>query len=201
MAKGSNPGRRRSPSRQRGSSFGNVLAGLIAGVALTLLSLAAYFYFGHPPVAVTDKAAIWEPLLTPIPLKARTRAEAKSAPFPASEEVFESGARTYRAQCAECHGTPGHDAPLGRVMLPRAQQFFAPRERRAVGAQAPGELYWKTAFGIRRSGMPAYSHTLTNTQLWQLSLLLHSAADELPDPVRRILTEGVPPPQPTVVQP
>lgn len=168
---------------------------------LTFLCLALYFFFGRPPVAVTDKAALWEPLLMPVPLRSRALSEAKAAPFPASEDVFEAGAHTYRAQCAHCHGTPGHESNVGRAMLPRAQQFFSPRERRSVAAQAPGELYWKTAFGIRRSGMPAYNHALTDIQLWQLSLLLHSAADDLPDPVKAILTAGVPPPQPTVVQP
>ncbi len=201
MARGSKPARGRSSSGHRGGSFGRVLLGLVAGVGLTLLGLAAYFYFGHPPVAVTDKAAMWEPLLTPVPLRARARSEAKPAPFPASEEVFESAAHIYRAQCSECHGTPGREAALGRSMLPRAQQFFTSHDRRATAAQAPGELYWKTAFGIRRSGMPAYNHTLTNTQLWQLSLLLHSAGDQLPDPVLAILTAGVPPLQPTIVQP
>ncbi|MGI4757978.1 MAG: c-type cytochrome [Janthinobacterium lividum] len=200
MARGSRlPAKRSSPRRQ--GNTGRVLLGLLSGVGLTLLCLLGYFYFGRPPVAATDKATLWEPLLSPIPLQARVRAEAKPAPFPASEEVFEAGAHIYRAQCAECHGTPGHEAALGRAMVPHAQQFFAARDRRTTAAQAPGELFWKTAFGIRRSGMPAYNHSLSNTQLWQLSLLLHSAGSDLPNPVQAILTAGVPATQPTVVQP
>ena len=201
MAKGYRSPAKRTGSHRGSGKTGWVLAGVAGGVLLTVLCLAAYFFVGRPPVAVTDKSALWEPLLMTAPLRSRARAETRPAPFPASEDVFESAAHTYRAHCAHCHGTPGHEAAVGRAMLPRAQQFFSPRERRAVAAQAPGELYWKTTFGIRRSGMAAYRNTLTNTQLWQLSLLLHSAADDLPDPVRAILTEGVPPPQPTTVQP
>ncbi len=185
--------------RRGGGKAGQLLLAFLLGVLLTLTGIVAYFYCGKPPVAATEKAALWEPLLS-VPNNIRARSAAKSPPFPASEDAFEAGARTYRTQCAQCHGAPGHEAPLGRAMLPRAQQFFSPRDRTSTVAQAPGELYWKTAFGIRRSGMPVYSHTLTDTQLWQIALLLHSAND-LPDPVRGLLLQGAPPPQPTPVQP
>ena len=168
---------------------------------VALLCVAAYFTFGSPPVAVTDKSALWEPLVQSVPLNARASAEAKRPPFASSEDVFEAGAKTYRAQCADCHGAPGHDAPLGRGMVPRAPQFFSGRDRRAKAPEAAGVIYWKTAFGVRRSGMPAYNHTLSDTQLWQVSLLLHSAGEELPDPVRSLLVAGYPPPQPSEVRP
>ena len=195
-------GGRRSPARKGRGTAGPVLAGTLVGIVLTVACGALYLWLGNPPVAVTDKAALWEPLVSSVPLKSRSKAEAKPAPFPASEEVFESAAHTYRAQCAQCHGTPRQESAMGRAMLPHAQQFFTRRSAasRSV-AQPAGELFWKTAFGIRRSGMPAYNRTLTNTQLWQLSLLLHSAGDELPNPVRAILDAGVPGPQPTMVEP
>jgi len=50
-----------------------------------------------------------------------------------------------------------------------------------------GETYWKVANGIRLTGMPAFGHTLSDTQMWQVSLLLKNADKELPDPVTRIL--------------
>ena len=40
-----------------------------------------------------------------------------------------------------------------------------------VSDDEPGETYWKVANGIRLSGMPAYTHILTETQMWQVSLL------------------------------
>lgn len=193
--------RKRVPVRHGNTGPGRFVAGLAAGLLLALAGVVGYFYFGKPSIAVTDKPPVWEPLLSPVPLHMRARAEAKPAPFPATEEVFEGGAHTYRAHCGQCHGVPGHESALGRGMEPRAQQFFAPHERRAAAAQSAGELFWKTAFGIRRSGMPAYSHVLTNTQLWEVSLLLHSAGGELPAPVRAILVEGAPAPQPTTVVP
>ncbi len=195
------PGRKRPPIRQRQAGTRPFLAGLGTGVALLSLATLLYLLLGRPPVAVTDKPALWEPLLTTVPLQQRVRAEAKAPPFPASEEVFESGARLYRVRCAECHGVPGQSAALGRAMSPRAEQFFAARAQQGAVAESAGELFWKTAFGIRHSGMPAYNRTLSNTELWQVSLLLHSAGGSLPDPVRAILMQGLASPQPTLVVP
>ena len=188
MAKPTQPPRRTAKRARGPGSTGKLLLGLVLGIALTLSGIAAYFYFGKPPVAVTDRSALWEHPLHSIPLGTRMAADAREPPFPASEDAFEAGARTYRAQCASCHGTPGRESALGKSMAPRAQQFFSVRDRKSTAAQSPGELYWKSAFGLRRSGMPAYNHTLTETQLWQTSLLLHSANDDLPDPVRNLLT-------------
>jgi hypothetical protein len=37
--------------------------------------------------------------------------------------------------------------------------------------------------------MPSYRHTLSETQMWQVSLLLKNADQQLPDPVLRLLQE------------
>jgi mono/diheme cytochrome c family protein len=44
------------------------------------------------------------------------------------------------------------------------------------------------ANGIRLTGMPAFNHVLTDTQMWQVTLLLKNADQQLPDPVMKILT-------------
>ena len=44
--------------------------------------------------------------------------------------------------------------------------------------------------GIRLTGMPAYGHVLTDTQSWQIALLLKNADQPLPDPVREILAKA-----------
>jgi mono/diheme cytochrome c family protein len=201
MAKQTKPAARSNASRRSGGgSVGKVLLGMLIGSGLVIVGVVLYFYFGSPAVAVTDGAPLWEPLIQSIPLKSRATAESKTPPFSESEDVFEAAAKTYRAHCVQCHGSPAHDAPMGRIMSPHAPQFFT-HDKKATSAQDAGELYWKTTYGIRRSGMPAYSRTLTDTQLWQIALLLHSAGDELPDPVRALLTQGDPAPQPTVVKP
>ena len=184
-------GRRRSAPARRSAGLGKLFLGVLIGIALTLVAIPVYFYFGHPPVAIADKPALWEHLAERVAVDRRIQHDTKPAPFPADEEVFEGAARTYRSQCAQCHGTPSQDAQVGAAMIPRAQQFFT-RDRKTTAAKAAGDLYWATAFGIRRSGMPAYRKSLTNTQLWQLALLLHSADQDLPDPVRDLLRPTIP---------
>jgi mono/diheme cytochrome c family protein len=44
------------------------------------------------------------------------------------------------------------------------------------------------ANGIRLTGMPAFNHVLSDTQMWQVTLLLKNADQQLPDPVIKILT-------------
>jgi mono/diheme cytochrome c family protein len=65
-----------------------------------------------------------------------------------------------------------------------------------VSDDPPGETYWKVANGIRLSGMPSYKDVLTETQMWQVSLLLANADKPLPPAAVDILN-GLPPPAPT----
>lgn len=104
------------------------------------------------------------------------------APFGTSEDVFEAGARLYAARCASCHGTPTRDA----ASSPTAPQLWR-KARHTAAAEAPGDLYTQIAAGAPAKGMPAYARVLTDTQIWQVALLLENAEVELPDPVVALL--------------
>jgi len=49
-----------------------------------------------------------------------------------------------------------------------------------VSDDPPGETYWKVANGIRLTGMPSYKDILSDTAMWQVSLLLANADKPLP---------------------
>jgi mono/diheme cytochrome c family protein len=66
-----------------------------------------------------------------------------------------------------------------------------------VSDDPPGETYWKVANGIRLSGMPSYKNVLTETEMWQVSLLLANADKPLPPAAVDILN-GVAAPPPAV---
>jgi len=173
-----------------GGGFGKFLLGFLLGIALIAAGLFAYLKFGALPVAVADKAFPFEKEIVYLPLNSRIDREMKAAPFGISEDVFESGAHVYRAQCASCHGTPGHDVAFAKHMFPQAPQLWKKHGDDAVvgvSDDEPGETYWKVANGIRLSGMPAFSHVLSSTEMWQVSLLLKNADKELPGPVSQIL--------------
>jgi thiosulfate dehydrogenase len=177
---------------KKGSSggFGKVFLGFLLGIVAVSVGLFAYLKFGPLPVAVADAPLPFEKQIVRLPLNARIEREVKNAPFGISEDVFESGARVYRAQCASCHGTPGHDVAYAKHMFPSAPQLWKAHGTRGVvgvSDDEAGETYWKVANGIRLSGMPSYSKVLTDTEMWQVTLLLKNADKELPGPVATIL--------------
>ena len=98
--------------------FGKIFLGFLLGIAVVAIGLFAYLKFGPLPVAVADAPLPFEKQIVKLPLNARIERETKTAPFGISEDVFESGAHVYRAQCASCHGTPGHDVALCEVHVP-----------------------------------------------------------------------------------
>jgi thiosulfate dehydrogenase len=174
--------------------FGKLFLGFLLGVVAVVAGLFAYLKLGPLPVAVADAPFPMEKQIVALPLNARIERESKTAPFGISEDVFEAGAHVYRAQCASCHGTPGHDVGFAKNMFPMAPQLWKKHREGVVGVSddEPGETYWKVANGIRLSGMPSYKHILSDTQMWQVSLLLKNADKELPSPVTQILNSPTP---------
>jgi mono/diheme cytochrome c family protein len=61
-----------------------------------------------------------------------------------------------------------------------------------VSDDPPGETYWKVANGIRLTGMPAYKGILTETEMWDVSLLLANADKPLPPEALEILKNAAP---------
>ena len=155
-----------------------VLLGFVLGLAAVLLGALLYFGLGLAPVATSDPPMPMERLLAGIALHARISKEApKQAPIPADQPNLVAGARIYREQCAVCHGLSGQpETALAKGMFPHPPQLFTGH---GVTDDPPGETYWKAANGIRLTGMPGYKGSLSDTQLWQVSLMLTNA-DKLP---------------------
>lgn len=176
-----------SDGRSR-SAFGP----FVLGILFTFLALfaGAYLYlrYGHPPVSTADPAFPMEAQIVHVPLGARIAREIQQPPFGTSEDGFEAAAKLYSTSCASCHGTPGHDSPYAKWMYPSAPQLFK-KHGNTVGVadDDAGESYWKIKNGIRLTGMPAYSHLYSETQMWQLALLVKNADQPLPDPVLHLL--------------
>jgi len=169
-----------------------ILLGFALAIVVIVVAVAIYFRWGSPPVATADKPFPFEKTIVQVPLDARIARQEQTPQFGISEDVYEGGAKIYKADCADCHGTPGHDVPFAKYMYPAAPQLW---KKHATGGvvgvsdDEPGETYWKVANGIRLTGMPAFNHVLTDTQMWQVTLLLKNADQQLPDPVMAILTK------------
>ena len=161
-----------------------ILLGIVLGCALFPATILLWLQYGKPPVAVADKPFFKEEALTRAPLQYRVPREApKAAPILADEENLVAGAHIYREQCSVCHGLHGKQASVGTRMYPMATPMWEKRSIEdvvGVSSVPAGETYWKISHGIRLSGMPAYQGVLTDTELWQVSLLLANANKPLP---------------------
>jgi mono/diheme cytochrome c family protein len=178
-------------SRGEGGGWGKVLLGFVLAMVVLAVGIGVYLRWGSPPVATADKPFPFEQAIVSVPLNARIARQMQTAPFGIDEDVYEGGAKVYRADCAACHGTPGHDVPYATYMYPPPPQLWkkhATGNVVGVSDDDAGETYWKVANGIRLTGMPAFNHVLTDTQMWQVTLLLKNADQQLPDPVMKILT-------------
>jgi thiosulfate dehydrogenase len=164
--------------------------GFIAAIALLAAGGLGYVALGLAPVATSSAPLPFEGLITGIALNARVNKEApKSSPIQASDEVYAAGAQIYRHNCAVCHGLPGQDqTAIAKGEFPKPPELF---KGEGVTNDPAGVTYWKVSNGIRLTGMPGFSGSLSTDQMWKVSLLL-SNADNLPATVRTALQAPLP---------
>ena len=163
------------------------VAGLIFGVLAIVVGGYLYFTTGMVPVAVTDPDMPFEKMLAHKALSARIDKEMpKNIPISAPDEAtYVGGASVYRDNCSVCHGLPGQEETnIAKGMYPHPPQLF---KGKGVTDDEVGESYWKVANGIRLTGMPGFRGKLSETEMWQVSLLV-AKADRLPDAAKQTLT-------------
>ena len=165
------------------------LFGFIAALLLMVAGVVAYVELGLAPVATSSAPLPFEKMITGAALDARVKKEApKVSPIQPSDEVYAAGARIFRSNCAVCHGLPGQEqTAIAKGEFPKPPELL---KGKGVTEDPTGETYWKVANGIRLTGMPGFSGSLSAEQMWQGSLLL-SNADKLPASVQTALQKTV----------
>ncbi len=103
------------------------------------------------------------------------RAPKSMNPISPTDANLIAGMKIYQANCAGCHGDIDHPrAALADALYPRAPQFVE---------DAPDMLAYQNFYivqhGIRLSGMPAWGQSLSEQQMWQVTMFL-SHMDRLP---------------------
>jgi thiosulfate dehydrogenase len=163
------------------------LLGFLTAIVVLVIGAAAYLRLGFAPVATASPPLPFERLVTRMALHARIDKEAPtSSPIQPTVAAYAAGARTYRKHCAVCHGLPGEEpTAIAKGEFPKPPALF---KGKGVTDDSAGETYWKVANGIRLTGMPGFTGSLTTEQMWQVSLLLANA-DKLPPDVNDALME------------
>lgn len=117
------------------------------------------------------------------------------SPIPASPENLVAGAKLYGEQCAVCHGaSDAKPSVIAKGLYIESPQLA----KDGVEDDPVGETYYKIDHGYRLTPMPAFSKTLSQTEIWQLALFLKNM-DKLPpaaDAEFKKIPSQAPPPKP-----
>ncbi len=167
--------------------------GLLLGFLIVPFGLYLYMTGGSAPVATTDSDMPFENYFAHKALDKRIAKDMpKIVPIQPTEANYLAGADLYKQHCAVCHGLPlSPKSAIATGMYPHPPVLL---EGKGVTDDEPGESYWKIFNGIRLSGMPGFSKSLTETQMWQIALLIANA-DKLPPSAKASL---VAPPAPSL---
>jgi thiosulfate dehydrogenase len=163
------------------------LVGIIVGIGVVLV--AGYFFLARGGLQMTTKGG-------PLPMERYLAHTALSAsigqsaqdqsPLPADETNLLAGATIYQHNgCAGCHGRmdqPG--SGMAKRVYPNTPPLLPPSK--GVTDDPEGTTHWVVKNGIRFSAMPSFEGKLTDSEIWQVTLLLRNA-DKLPAPVQDAL--------------
>jgi len=169
---------------------GKFVLGVIVGLVLVVAGMYFYFSTGSAPVATSATPMPFEKMLAHKALNAVIEKEMpKSIPIKVDESAYSAGVQIYRQNCAVCHGLPGQqETEIAHGMFPYPPQLF---KGHGVTDDPAGETYWKAANGIRLTGMPGFKGSLSETELWEVSVML-ADADKLPAAVKDSLANNKP---------
>ena len=172
-----------------------LLVGVVIGILLVLGAIFFYFATGRAPVATAAPNMPFERKMANMALHAYLDKLPHPSPqVPADEKNLLEGAKVYKENCAVCHGLPGQSpTAIAGGMAPRPPHLF---KGTGVTDDDEWETYWKAEGGIRMTGMPAFKGSLTETQIWQVTVLVKNA-DKISPAVRAELVGTPPTPAPT----
>jgi mono/diheme cytochrome c family protein len=152
-------------------SMKNFFAGILAAFAGIVLVGYVAAIAGLIPANADAKPSRVERWFAQTALQATIRRQSpeRENPLAATDANLIAGVRMYKQNCAVCHGGAKAEATnIARGLYQRPPQLA----KDGVEDDPASVTYWKIAHGIRLTGMPAFSKTLTDTQVWQIALFL-----------------------------
>ena len=110
-----------------------------------------------------------------------------ASPLPADETNFLAGAKVYMQACAGCHGKLDQAEGGAKNFYPKPPPLLPPGT--GVTDDPVGATHWVVKNGVRFSAMPSFGQKLSDTEIWQVSLVLQNA-NKLPDSVKDSLRQS-----------
>jgi len=166
--------------------LGGFVLGIVTTVAILFIGGYLFITGGGAPMETTAAPLPLEKTVAKLALKASLHGAADlKDTLPLNDENLLAGAKTYKENCAVCHGIPGLPATaIAKGMFPPPPQLFEHDDM--VTDDPEGVTFWKVTHGIRLSGMPGFASMLPDEQRWQVSMLL-AHGDKLPPSVQSAL--------------
>jgi mono/diheme cytochrome c family protein len=161
--------------------MGKILLGVLITVVILALAALGFATLGFFPTRANVEPPHWERhfAMGAVDASMERHAPRVTNPLTPTDQNLEDGMKLYTMNCALCHG--GLDrkpATLANSFYPPAPNFIS---------DPPDDPEWHTFYtirtGIRYSGMPAWDKTLSEDEMWKITMLL-SHMDKLPPAVQ-----------------
>src|ERR1700686_5512214 len=157
--------------------MGKFILGVIITLLVLILGGLGIAMLGFIPTNANAVPPRWETRIasTAVDASMERHAPHVTNPVPPNDQNYIDGMKLYTMNCALCHG--GLDRkpdPLSKSLYPPAPNLVA---------DPPDDPEWHIFYtfrtGVRYTGMPAWDKTLSEQDMWKITMLL-SHLDKLP---------------------
>ena len=161
--------------------MGKFILGAIVTLLVLFLAVLGFATLGFLPTVANVDPPHWERhfAMSAVDASMEHHAPHVTNPLTPTDQNLEDGMKLYTMNCALCHGG------LDRKPSTLATSFYPPPPN--LISDPPDDPEWHTFYtirtGIRYTGMPAWDKTLTEQDMWKITMLL-SHLDKLPPTVQ-----------------
>lgn len=143
-----------------------LLAWIIGIIAILVILVIIFVKSGIFNVAANypDRAPVEWALSTTMDNSVKRHAAGIKVPPLDDPSMIQMGLSHYREMCVPCHGAPG--VPIGEIG--QGLNPEPPELTEAASDWKPNELFWITKNGVRMTGMPAWSVTHSDEDIWAI---------------------------------
>ena len=161
----------------------NFILGILFTVIVAAVGGFVCIKKGYVDFAADQKPSMIESKLAMAAVDASTDRRAPDAknPVAPTEENLVAGAKLYLDHCAGCHGVSSNpDGQFAKSFYPPIPGFF-----HDAPDMSEGENFYIIQHGVRWTGMPSWSKTLSEQQIWQVVTFL-SNIEKLPPAAQQV---------------
>ena len=161
--------------------MGKILLGVVITLAVLILGGLGFAMLGFFPTAANVQPPHLEQHLAMSAVDASMERHAPriSNPLTPNDQNLEDGMKLYTMNCALCHGG------LDKKPSTLSASFYPPPP--SLVSDPPDDPEWHLFYtirtGVRYTGMPAWDKTLSEQDMWKITMFL-SHMDKLPPAVQ-----------------